>query len=72
MAKRKQNYPPPKSNRRPPPAGSPESVERPNLAAINLSAGAGQAGLAVGDRVRIGGNGLYGGEVAVIRGDLSS
>ena len=66
MAKRKQNYPPPKSNRRPPPAGSPESVERPNLAAINLTAGAGQAGLAVGDRVRIGGTGLYGGEVAVI------
>jgi hypothetical protein len=64
--KRKQNYPPPKSNRRPPPAGSDESPERPNLAKINLQAGGGRAGFAVGDRVKIEGVGLYSGETAVI------
>lgn len=65
--KRKTNYAAPASSkRRPPPTGSPESVERPNLAAINLSAGAGQEGLAVGDRVRIEAGGLFSGEVATI------
>jgi hypothetical protein len=34
--------------------------------AIDLSARAGRPGLAVGDRVRIGGSGLYAGEPAVI------
>ena len=64
--KRKQNYPPPRSSRRAPPAGSEESPDRPNLARINLSAGAGREGLSVGDRVRIEASGLYSGEIAVI------
>ena len=64
--KRKTNYPPPKSNKRTPPAGSEESPERPNLATINLNAGAGQAGLKVGDRVRIQASGIYSGEIATI------
>lgn len=64
--KRKTNYPPPKSSRRAPPPGSDESRERPNLATINLSAGAGRAGLGVGDRVRIEAAGLYSGEIGVI------
>jgi hypothetical protein len=34
--------------------------------AIDLSARAGRPGLAIGDRVRIGGSGLYAGEAAVI------
>jgi hypothetical protein len=46
---------------------SPEVVmERPNLATINLSAGAGKKGLGVGDSVRIDGNGMYAGETATI------
>jgi len=65
--KRKPYYPPAKTTRRgPPPAGSDASPERPNLATINLSAGAGQAGLRVGDRVRIEAAGTYSGETAVI------
>ena len=65
--KRKTNFPTSTSNKkRPPPAGAPESVERPNLAEINLSAGAGQEGLAIGDRVRITAAGLFSGEVATI------
>jgi hypothetical protein len=64
--KRKQNYPPPRSSRRAPPPGSEESPDRPNLARINLSAGAGREGLSVGDRVRIEAGGLYSGEIAVI------
>ena len=39
---------------------------RPTVASINLSAGAGRAGLKVGDRVRITGSGLYSGEIATI------
>ena len=64
--KRKQNYPPPKSNRRVAPPGSEESPVRPNLATIDLTAGTGRAGLSVGDRVRIDASGLYSGEIAVI------
>ena len=64
--KRKTNYPPPKTSRRGPPPGSDESPVRPNLATINLSAGAGKAGLSVGDRVRIEAGGLYSGEIATI------
>ena len=36
------------------------------MASINLSAGAGRAGLKVGDRVRISGTGLYSGDLAII------
>lgn len=64
--KRKTNYPPAKTSRRAPPPGTDESRERPNLATINLSAGAGRQGLSVGDRVRIEAGGLYSGEIAVI------
>jgi hypothetical protein len=64
--KRKPFYPPAKTSRREPPAGSDGSIERPNLATINLTAGAGKAGLTVGDRVRIEASGLYAGEIAVI------
>lgn len=65
--KKKPFYPPTRtSNRRPPAPGSDASPERPNLATIDLSAAAGQAGLAVGERVRINAAGLYAGEVGVI------
>jgi len=68
MTKRKVDYSRgrPQARRGPPagPDGAP--VERPNLATINMQAGAGRAGLSVGDRVRIGGTGLYAGEIAVI------
>ena len=65
--KRKQFFPPAKtSNRREPLPGSDSSAERPNLATINLSAGAGKQGLSVGDRVRIEASGLYAGEIAII------
>ena len=64
--KRKTNYPPPRSSRRAPPPGTDESRERPNLATIDLTAGAGRQGLSVGDRVRIEATGLYSGETAVI------
>jgi hypothetical protein len=49
-----------------PPQVSEESIERPNLARINLSAGTGKAGLKVGDRVRIESSGMYSGQVGVI------
>jgi hypothetical protein len=67
MRKRKATYPPAKTatKRAPAPAPDPD-YERPNLARINLSAGAGRAGFAVGDRVRIEAAGMYAGEMAVI------
>lgn len=65
--KRKVVYPAAKTaTKRQPAPGSDASPERPNLATINLKAGAGQAGLAVGDRVRIETSGALSGEVAVI------
>jgi hypothetical protein len=39
---------------------------RPNLATIDVTAGAGRLGLDVGGRFRIAGTGLYAGEEAVI------
>ena len=67
MTKRKKQFFPPKVNKRAPtPAGSDDSYERPNLATINMQAGAGKAGFAVGDKVQIEGNGLYSGEIATI------
>jgi hypothetical protein len=66
MTKRKVNYP----RSRPPRRGAGPSDEtpivRPTVANINMQAGAGRQGLSVGDRVRIGGGGLYAGEIAVI------
>jgi hypothetical protein len=65
--KRKVVYPAAKTaTKRQPAPGSDASPERPNLATINLKAGAGQAGLSVGDRVRIETSGALSGEVAVI------
>ena len=65
MSKRKAYYPKP-VKRAPAPVGSQESTIRPNLATINVKAGAGQQGLKVGDRVRIEASGTYSGEIAVI------
>jgi hypothetical protein len=67
MRKRKTIYPPAKTaTKRAPAPGSDASFERPNLATINLEAGAGRAGFSVGDRVRIEAGGTYSGEIAVI------
>ncbi len=67
--KRKQSFPPPRNAPppRPRPGAGPEGATvRPTVAAINTSATTGRDGFAVGDRVRITGNGLYSGEAAVI------
>jgi hypothetical protein len=67
--KRKVTYPPARTaNQRPSRYGAgPEApIVRPTVAAINLNAAAGQKNLAVGDKVRIIGGGLYSGEPAVI------
>ncbi len=69
MRKRKVTYPPAKTANRPAPAsGLPTDVPyvRPTVATIDLNAGKGRTGLAVGGRVRISGTGLYSGEIAVI------
>jgi hypothetical protein len=66
--KRKQSFPPPR-NATPAPrfgAGPEVQAPRPTVAVINVNAGNGRDGLAVGDRVRIIGTGLYAGEPAVI------
>lgn len=64
--KRKTVYrkPPPK----PPIPGitDPEPYVRPTVAEINTAARLGRTDLAIGDRVRIAGSGLYSGEIAVI------
>ena len=65
--KRKTAYPPAKTDtRQPRPDLDAEPYVRPTVATINLRAGSGRADLAVGDRVRISGTGLYAGEAAVI------
>ena len=69
MRKRKVTYPPAKTSNRPAPAtGLPTDPPyvRPTVATIDLTAGKGRAGLAVGGKVRIAGSGLYAGEIAVI------
>jgi hypothetical protein len=69
VRKRKVTYPPPKTANRPAPAsGLPTDTPyvRPTVATIDLNAGKGRAGLAVGGRVRIAGTGLYAGEIAII------
>jgi hypothetical protein len=66
--KRKQSYPPPRNA--PPPAprpgAGPEGYVRQTVVSINTEASGGRKDLAVGDRVRIVGSGLYSGEAAVI------
>lgn len=65
--KRKVNYPPAKTATKRAPAPTPDpNIVRPNLATINLEAGAGRAGFSVGDRVRIDASGMFAGEIAVI------
>lgn len=67
--KRKVTYPAPRTTTRPATAagvGGDPAYVRASVVAINLSAGSGRQGLALGDRVRIIGTGLYAGEVAVI------
>ena len=67
MAKRRGNQPISRvGQKRLPPAVSEETFERPNLARIDLSAGAGKPGLKVGDRVKIGSAGMYAGQIGVI------
>jgi hypothetical protein len=67
VRKRKVDYPVAKTaTRRAPLPGSDASYVRPNLATIDLTAGAGRAGLVVGQRVRIQATGLYSGETAVV------
>ena len=68
MAKRKVTYPVAKTANRPVRAvgTGPENRERPTVATIDLNAGVGRPGLKIGSRVRITGNGLYGGEIAII------
>ena len=66
--KRKTVYPPARTDNRPPPAvgAGPDTNPRTTVANINVNASRGRDGLAVGDRVRITGGGLYSGETAVI------
>src|SRR3954464_15913221 len=66
--KRKTVYPPARTNTKQPPrpGAGPETYVRPTVATIDLTASGGGAGLAVGDRVRIPGGGLYAGEAAII------
>ncbi len=67
MRKRKVNYPAAKTATKRAPAPGPDpNYERPNLATINLTAGAGRSGFSVGDRVRITASGSHSGEIAVI------
>ena len=66
--KRKTVYPPAKTNTKQPPkpGAGPETYVRPTVATIDLTASGGRTGLAIGDRVRINGTGLYAGEAATI------
>ena len=70
MKRRKVTYPVAKTHTKGAPrAGTgPEAAAmfRPNLVAIDITAGAGRANLKVGGRVRINGTGLYAGEEAKI------
>ncbi len=67
MRKRKVNYPAAKTATKRAPAPGPDpAFVRPNLATIDLTAGAGRAGFSVGDRVRIEAAGLHAGEIGVV------
>ena len=74
MRKRKVTYPPSRTDTRQPRAGEAPGNARfrsPTVAEINLTALAGRDDIAVGDRVRIGGGGLYAGETAVVESVVS-
>ena len=69
MKRRKVTYPVARTHTKgaPKPGAGPEAaMVRPNLVAIDITAGAGRANLKVGARVRISGTGLYAGEDATI------
>jgi hypothetical protein len=68
MRKRKTTYPVARTSRRPPgPLATPEAPQvRPTVASIDLTAGAGRAGITNGSKVRIVGAGLYSGEIATV------
>lgn len=69
MKRRKVTYPVARTHTKGAPraGGGPEAAQaRPNLVAIDVTAGSGRAGLTVGSRVRINGTGLYAGEEATI------
>ena len=63
--KRPVTYPTPITSRRPS-APTDARPERPSAVTMDLSALKGKSGLAVGEKVRIVGTGLYSGEEAVI------
>ena len=66
MRKRKVTYPTPRNKKVPPPSDVVEpTYVRPTVVAIDMRAAAG-GDLAIGDRVRIVGSGLYSGEAAVV------
>jgi hypothetical protein len=66
-SKRKDNFARSRvAQKRAPQPGSEAPEDRPNLARINLDAGAGRAGFKVGDRVRIDSIGMYSGQTGVI------
>lgn len=68
MKRRPVTYPPAKTaTKGAPPAGVwPDGSTRPNLVAIDVTAGKGRPSLKVGARVRISGTGLYAGETVTI------
>ncbi len=69
MKRRKVTYPVARTHTKgaPKPGAGPEAaMVRPNLVAIDLTAGLGRQNLKVGGRVRISGSGLYAGEEAII------
>src|SRR5688572_29641838 len=68
VPRKRQTYPPARTATKGPPrpgAGPEVPQNRPNLVAIDLTAGKGRE-VSVGDRARIGGSGRYAGEVVVI------
>jgi hypothetical protein len=67
--KRKVTYPVPRTAKKPVPTigvGGEPAYVRTSVVAIDVTAGSGRTGLAIGERVRIIGTGLYTGEAAVI------
>jgi hypothetical protein len=74
VRKRKVNYPVARTaTRQPRTIGSPADpgYVRSTVAQIDLNALVGRDDISVGDRVRIGGDGLYAGELAVVESILS-
>ncbi len=69
MRKRKVTYPPPKTATRPDRTvgtSADPRVQRTTVASIDLTALEGRADISVGDRVKIGGGGLYTGDAGTI------